>query len=150
MPTVDPGALILVTGASGFLGRYIVSALLDAGYRVRITARSAGKIDATRALFPSIEGAVVPDMVERGAYDRAVHGVEGVVHAASPLDGVFAGDPEAYIGPAVAGVQNLAAAVAKSGLKRWVQISSIAAVDDACVPGTVLDESSESIPGALT
>ena len=35
------GELVLVTGGSGFLGAHCILALLDAGYRVRTTVRSA-------------------------------------------------------------------------------------------------------------
>lgn len=56
------------------------------------------------------------------------------------------GDPDILIKPAVAGVENLRASVARAAansstkLRRWVQISSIAAVNDQSIPGTVLAE----------
>jgi len=41
---VPPGALVFVTGATGYIGGRLVPRLLDAGYRVRCLARSARKL----------------------------------------------------------------------------------------------------------
>lgn len=61
-----------------------------------------------------------------------MEGVDGVIHVASPLDVGNTGHPDEVIGPAVVGVENLLKAVSDpskcSGLKRFVQISSIAAI----------------------
>ena len=40
------GALVLVTGATGYIGGRLVPRLLDAGYRVRCVARSLDKVRA--------------------------------------------------------------------------------------------------------
>ncbi|KAF8987068.1 hypothetical protein BDQ17DRAFT_1375438 [Cyathus striatus] len=43
MPTVKPGVKVLVTGANGYLAMWIVRTLLERGYSVRGTVRSASK-----------------------------------------------------------------------------------------------------------
>lgn len=61
--------------------------------------------------------------LQAGAYNAAVRGVHGIVHAASPLDGWNAGDPALVVGPAVAGVTNLLESVRNArDVRRVVQI----------------------------
>jgi len=77
--------LVLVTGASGFLGAQIVDYLFQAGYAVRGTSRS-GKADQLRKNYvnPDFEVAVVDDLV-KGDFSAALKGVNSVIHVASPL-----------------------------------------------------------------
>jgi nucleoside-diphosphate-sugar epimerase len=51
IPATPPGSLILVTGASGFLGVHTVKVLLDAGFPVRGTVRSNYKGEYLIKLF---------------------------------------------------------------------------------------------------
>ncbi|KAK7972686.1 reductase [Apiospora saccharicola] len=88
------GELVLLTGGTGFLGYNILLDLLQHGYRVRVAARSDGKIAKVRAA-PSIVAldlpttqlmfVVVPDMAAPGAYDEAVQDVDYIIHAAAPI-----------------------------------------------------------------
>ena len=43
---VLPGALVLVTGASGYVGGRLVAVLIERGYRVRCLVRTPGKVDS--------------------------------------------------------------------------------------------------------
>lgn len=43
MTTIDPAAPVLVTGASGYIGSWIVRYLLEAGYTVHGTVRNPQK-----------------------------------------------------------------------------------------------------------
>lgn len=88
------GELVLLTGGTGFLGYTILLDLLQHGYRVRVAARSDGKIAKVRAA-PSIVAldppatqlmfVVVPDMAAPDAYDEAMQNVDLIIHAAAPL-----------------------------------------------------------------
>ena len=71
---------ILLTGATGAIGRPTVRALLDAGHQVRAVARDETKADRLRA-----EGAdpVGADLFDRRSVDAAVDGVEGILHLAT-------------------------------------------------------------------
>lgn len=86
-----PTDLVLLTGATGFLGYITLIELLKAGYRVRAAARSQSKIakveaaPSFKALGASIEWVIVPDMTVDRAYDEAVKGVKYIVHVASPI-----------------------------------------------------------------
>ncbi len=46
--SVPPGALVLVTGASGYVGGRLVSVLLERGYRVRCLVRTPAKVLSAR------------------------------------------------------------------------------------------------------
>ena len=43
-PPVPPGSLVLVTGASGYVGGRLVAELLHRGYRVRCAVRTPSKL----------------------------------------------------------------------------------------------------------
>lgn len=72
-------ARILVTGASGFIGRALVSHLLDAGYAVRAVSRSPGKFSSKEA-----ETAILPPPdAPPPAFEALVAGCDHVVHLAA-------------------------------------------------------------------
>ncbi|KAF2665572.1 NAD(P)-binding protein [Microthyrium microscopicum] len=83
--------LVLLTGATGYLGYLTLIALLKRGYKVRAAVRSNSKVSkieaapSFKALKPSVEWVIVPDMTADGAYDEAVKGVKYIVHVASPI-----------------------------------------------------------------
>lgn len=62
MPPLSVGAVVLVTGASGFIGTHVVRALDQAGFWVRATVRSKEKGKYLKTLVSGIEVVVVPDM----------------------------------------------------------------------------------------
>ncbi|MCC7266579.1 MAG: NAD-dependent epimerase/dehydratase family protein [Caulobacteraceae bacterium] len=68
-----------VTGATGFLGRYIVRALADAGWTVRILARRDPSHPFWRAIEPEV---VLGDLADAGAMARLCDGADAVVHGA--------------------------------------------------------------------
>ena len=71
------GRLAAVTGATGFLGLYIVRALAASGWQMRILARRACDGPAN----PAVD-AVVGDLSDRQALRKLVDGADIVVHAA--------------------------------------------------------------------
>jgi nucleoside-diphosphate-sugar epimerase len=82
--------LVLVTGGTGYVGSHAVAALTKAGHRVRILARSPGRV--TAALAPLGVAAVetsIGDVTDPAAVERALDGCDAVLHAAS----VFSMDP---------------------------------------------------------
>ncbi|KAJ7088139.1 D-lactaldehyde dehydrogenase [Mycena epipterygia] len=124
---------VLVSGANGFVGCYVVRNLLDKGYFVRGTVRSADKGKHLTRLFEQygdkFELAVVPDITEEGAFDEAVKGMTAILHTASPFN-YKSDDPRAYIDPAVKGTVGMLQSAAKNGpsVKRIVVTSSVASV----------------------
>ena len=159
-----PNDLVLITGATGFVGFKTLVLLLEAGYRVRVAIRSEIKkaeILAAKSignLHPraDISWVVVPDLAIEGAYHEAVRGVTYVVHLASPML-KFTGDvkPEEYeselIRPSIDGTIGILKSITTTGasVKRVVITSSAVTLASAKhvleegVPlGVVLNESS--------
>ncbi|KAJ8489563.1 hypothetical protein ONZ51_g2839 [Trametes cubensis] len=137
MPIISAPANVLVTGANGYLGLWIVRVLLDRGFSVKGTVRSPAVADSITQFIkekhpeqaPKFQCLVVPDITIDGAFDDAITDVAAVIHTASPV--LFAEeDPEACIGPAVRGTVSILHSVLKHGahVKRVVVTSSIAAV----------------------
>ncbi|KAL2673686.1 hypothetical protein Neosp_012129 [[Neocosmospora] mangrovei] len=137
--------LILLTGATGFLGHRVLVLALQAGYRVRCAVRSAKGIDkilATEsvkklgALTRKISWIIVPDITAPGAYDEAVIDVQYMVHVASPVGDIRTwgdsalSDEETFVKPAVSGVIGMleSAAAHSPTLKRIVVTSSVVAI----------------------
>ncbi len=78
---------VLVTGGTGFTGSHSVVALAAAGHEVRLLVRDAAKVE--RVFAPhglALRDVVVGDMTDEAAVERALDGVEGVVHAAALVD----------------------------------------------------------------
>lgn len=71
--------LVAVTGATGFLGRHLVRALHDDGWRVRILVRR----DPVHPLWDRVEPEVVFGVMEQNAsLVRLVRNADAVIHAA--------------------------------------------------------------------
>ncbi|OKL61381.1 hypothetical protein UA08_03127 [Talaromyces atroroseus] len=92
MPAISspaPSAVILVTGANGFLGSWIVRLLLEKGYSVRAAVRNSKKGNYLKDQFKSygdkFEIAVVGDIGKDDAFVQSVQGVHGIIHTASPV-----------------------------------------------------------------
>jgi nucleoside-diphosphate-sugar epimerase len=76
--------LLLVTGGTGYVGSHAIAAVVRAGHRVRVLARSPARVPA--ALAPlgvdEVETAI-GDVTDSAAVERALEGCDAVLHAAS-------------------------------------------------------------------
>ncbi|KAF9482939.1 NAD(P)-binding protein [Pholiota conissans] len=136
MPAIPNGSKVLVTGANGYIAMWVVRFLLERGYTVRATVRTAEKITFVKDYFTKLgygddklEFVVVDDIVEEGAFDEAVKGVDAIEHMASPFHNNVK-DPQEFIRPAVQGTVGILKSASKYGqnVKRIVVTSSCAAI----------------------
>lgn len=128
------GALVLVTGLSGFVGKHCGVALLNKGYSVRGTVRSLKRADAVRttlAKHAAIDGRLdfaETDLTSDQGWDAALQGCEYVMHVASPFPIVQPKDRDALVGPAREGTLRVLKAASRAGVARTVITSSTAAI----------------------
>jgi nucleoside-diphosphate-sugar epimerase len=105
---------VLVTGASGMLGRATAQALLDRGDEVTVLQRRpAAGLDCR---------AVLGDIQDAALVRRAVTGQDAVVHLAAKVDVV--GPWREFDAVNVQGTRSVVAAAGAAGVGRFVQVSS--------------------------
>jgi UDP-N-acetylglucosamine 4,6-dehydratase/UDP-glucose 4-epimerase len=82
MITIRKDKLYLVTGAGGFLGKYLVKKILALGGRVRAMGRDEGTLIYLREKFPQIE-IHTGDVCDKFEIKQAMKGVNAVFHLAA-------------------------------------------------------------------
>ena len=139
---------IAVSGATGFLGRYIVNHLCSLGHTCRCWFR--GKTDrpvgSDRGGFDSASGGIewIPGaMADEDSATRLVDGMDAMVHAALDRPGVgfrgAEGDLRSFYEVNVLGTVRLIEAARAAGVKRFVFISTCA-VHERILDDRKLDE----------
>ena len=113
-------AMILVTGATGFIGRHMVRRLLnDNGKKVRIFLQKSEK--GKEKEFPDAEP-VFGDLTDEGAVENAVGGAETVIHLASKnIDS----DGSGFRTVNVDGTHRLCQKSVQAGVKRMIYLSTV-------------------------
>lgn len=131
---------VLVTGAGGFLGSRVVSALIERGHAVRALVRPAaaaipadwrGRADIVRADLRA-----APDL------ERAFDGVDSLVHLAATVRG----SPEAQFVGTVVGTERLLDAMRRAGSTKHVVLAGSCSVYDWGAVGGTLSEDSPLEP----
>lgn len=128
----------LVTGASGYIAKHIVLQLLDAGWSVCGSARSAQKAeqirDAMRACVQDPKtldqrlSFVELDLSKDAGWEDALKGMDALLHTASPFPMGHPKNENDLIRPAVDGALRALNAAHKAGVTRVVMTSSSAAI----------------------
>lgn len=105
---------VLVTGASGMLGRGVAAALVARGEEVTTLQRRPAGVVGAREVLGSVAD---PDIVA-----AAAHGQDAVVHLAAKVS--FAGDPGEFERTNVTGTTLLVRAAERAGTARFVLVST--------------------------
>jgi 2-alkyl-3-oxoalkanoate reductase len=125
----------LVTGASGFLGRHVVDALLARGIDVRAVVRPAARVEAL-GWPPSVE-VFRADLRTSRELSCAFEGIDVLIHLAAVVSGT---EDEQFAGTVVA-TERLLDAMAGSACRRMLLCSSFSVYDFSSTH-RILDEGS--------
>lgn len=112
---------IAVTGSTGFVGNYLVPALLERGNPVNAFCRRA---DRGKPLKQAGADLVVGDLMQPATLVRALKGCAAVIHLAAVAD---SSDEDLNHQINVVGSRNLVAAARQVGVSRIVNVSSTCA-----------------------
>lgn len=129
--------LILVTGVTGFVGKWTAIRLLQAGYRVRGSMRAiASRAEQVRRSIASVAGLdslarlelVELDILDDRGWVDAVRGVDVMMHVAAAIRVDEPRDQNLVIRPAVEGTARALRFAHAAGIRRVILTSSIATV----------------------
>jgi nucleoside-diphosphate-sugar epimerase len=117
------GATVAVTGATGFLGRYIVEVLRSRGAKVVGVVRNPGRVPALAARA-GVELRAA-DLADRAALARGFAGADALVSNAA-LFSLRNTRWDDHHRTNIAGTRNVFEAAAGAGVRRIVHVSSVA------------------------
>ncbi len=130
---VNGADMILVTGATGFVGRALIDLFVERGRAVRAAMRRTGAFTAAGASVVT-----VGDLSAQTDWSAALTGVDAVVHAAARVHVMqeAAADPLLEFRRInVQGTLQLARRAAAEGVRRFVFLSSVKVNGEATQPG---------------
>lgn len=119
-------ALVLVTGATGFVGSYLVRLLLQKGYSIRGVRRKSSSLALLEDVANLVEW-VEADITDLGALEDAFQGVSHVFHCAA-LVSFHPKDTGKMLKVNIEGTANIVNLCLDFGVKKLVYVSSIAAL----------------------
>ena len=126
-----PGQTVLVTGATGFLGRALVKELLQSGLGVRALCRRipahSRRVAGVHYVQCDLATTVQPQLLD---------GIGTVVHCAAET----AGGVSEHQKNSIDATENLVQAAAAADMRRFIQISSIAVAVSSKQYGRPIDE----------
>lgn len=121
-----PTRCVALTGATGFVGRHVLTHLLARGFRVRALVRDPSMLGHSDPRVEPVRG----DLFDDAALSELLRGADAVVHLVgiiteNPRDGVT------FERIHTEGTRRLLAAAKRGGVGRWVHMSALGARPNA-------------------
>ena len=126
--------MILITGATGFLGHNLCEHLAAQGYTLRALARPTSETAFLEELGVDI---ALGDVTDADSVGAAMRGCAYVVHAAARFR--LWGPPEPFVRTNVEGTRNVLQAALAANIRKFIHISTIIVVGPQ-KPGVVITE----------
>jgi nucleoside-diphosphate-sugar epimerase len=117
---------ILITGATGFVGKNLISLLTQQDYQLRAAVRRSGTF-----LAPKVSTTIVGDIDQNTDWQKALLNIDAVVHLAGRAHILKekSNDPlTEFIKVNTAGTANLVKQSVQAGVKHFIFISSLGAI----------------------
>ena len=126
--------MILITGATGYIGRHLVSRLVARGERPRCLVRNPAR---AASILPADKVELVQgDTTQPASLEAAVDGIDTVVHAAFVTADHKQSTGNSYQETNVQGTANLIKAAKNASVKRIIEISGLGTRPDK--PGSYM------------
>lgn len=132
---------LLITGASGFLGKYVVTEALRSGFQVSAAIRRTANVKGLPwCNSPNLE-LISIDLTDsdNSKLENALSSVDAVVHLAAAKQGNY----DTQYANTVIATENLLKAMLKANVKRLIAISTFSVFDYLHIPeGEIINEDS--------
>lgn len=126
--------MLLITGATGYIGRHLVSRLVERGEHPRCLVRD---VQRAKNILPAEKVELVPgDTTQPASLEAAVRGIGTIVHAAFITADHKQSTANEYEKTNVEGTANLIRAAKAAGVQRTVEISGLGTKPDK--PGSYM------------
>jgi len=145
LPDELPHRRALVTGGTGFIGSHLVRRLLEAGYAVKVLARHPERNNEHRQL--SAQQVACVEWIRASLHDHeqiesCLQDVDVVFHCAARIS-FHSLDRDTLYNTNVTGTARLINACIGVGVKRFIHLSSVAALGRSSRPDGMVDERAE-------
>jgi len=127
---------ILITGATGFIGKHLIPSLLQRGWNIRCLARPTSQLP--KEFIDQVEW-IIGNLKDRSSLIKACTNIDAVIHLGGAIK---ARNTDTFYIVNVEGTRNLLGALEQSGKSnaRFIYISSQAALGPALTPEPLTEE----------
>ncbi len=138
----------LITGATGFLGRHLVSTLQGKGHQVVALVRKARPFAPNQVDLPTEVNRVTGDVLDQASVEAALNGCDGVFHCAGKVSRKPE-DAESLYRLHVEGTKNVLAACVARSVRRVVVASTSGTIAVSDDPDRIATEEDDAPIGLL-